>query len=56
MPIHWGTFNLALHPWYEPIKRILALAERKAHSIVCPSQEPTEVTGAAYNSHWWEVT
>jgi hypothetical protein len=17
-PVHWGTFNLALHPWYEP--------------------------------------
>lgn len=22
-PIHWGTFNLALHNWYEPIERLL---------------------------------
>ncbi|OQP46023.1 MBL fold metallo-hydrolase [Niastella yeongjuensis] len=54
MPIHWGTFNLALHPWYEPIERILALAKEKQVQLFLPKPgEPTEVTGAAYNSHWW---
>jgi L-ascorbate metabolism protein UlaG (beta-lactamase superfamily) len=22
-PIHWATFNLALHSWYEPVERLL---------------------------------
>ena len=22
MPVHWGKFSLALHPWDEPIKRV----------------------------------
>jgi L-ascorbate metabolism protein UlaG (beta-lactamase superfamily) len=21
-PMHWGTFNLALHSWYDPIVRV----------------------------------
>lgn len=24
MPIHWGKFNLALHPWKEPVERLHA--------------------------------
>lgn len=27
-PIHWATFNLALHPWYEPIERLIAAAHK----------------------------
>ncbi|MBO9200621.1 MULTISPECIES: MBL fold metallo-hydrolase [Niastella] len=53
MPIHWGTFNLALHPWYEPIQRLLVLAAEKNIPLFLPKPgEPTEVTGA-YNSKWW---
>ncbi|UGY94658.1 MBL fold metallo-hydrolase [Streptomyces gobiensis] len=26
LPIHWGTFNLAPHPWAEPAERVLAAA------------------------------
>lgn len=26
MPIHWGAFNLAMHPWNEPVKRLTAKA------------------------------
>jgi L-ascorbate metabolism protein UlaG (beta-lactamase superfamily) len=24
MPVHWGKFTLALHPWNEPVRRLLA--------------------------------
>jgi L-ascorbate metabolism protein UlaG (beta-lactamase superfamily) len=24
MPVHWGKFTLALHPWDEPIRRVIA--------------------------------
>ena len=27
VPIHWGTFRLAPHPWAEPVERVLKAAE-----------------------------
>lgn len=27
MPVHWGKFALAMHPWQEPVERFLAKAE-----------------------------
>lgn len=55
MPIHWGTFNLALHAWYEPVERLLKYAAEKDVKLFLPKPgEPTEVTGQAYNSEWWK--
>ncbi|WP_431217700.1 MBL fold metallo-hydrolase [Puia sp. P3] len=28
MPVHWGKFSLALHPWNESVKRVVAEAAR----------------------------
>ena len=28
MPVHWGKFTLALHPWNEPIKRVVTEVNR----------------------------
>lgn len=53
MPIHWGTFNLAPHAWYEPIERLMAYGREKNIELFVPTPgEPTEVKGA-YNSEWW---
>jgi L-ascorbate metabolism protein UlaG (beta-lactamase superfamily) len=38
LPIHWGKFNLALHPWTEPIERVLAAAGAHDVDIVAPLQ------------------
>ena len=38
MPIHWGKFNLALHPWKEPIERILSTADMRGVSVAAPLQ------------------
>jgi hypothetical protein len=55
MPIHWGTFNLAMHPWTEPVERLLTEAEKKNVPLVLPAPgETIPVTGARYNSRWWE--
>jgi L-ascorbate metabolism protein UlaG (beta-lactamase superfamily) len=55
MPIHWGTFNLALHAWKEPIERLIEYAKQKNIQLFLPEPgKPTEVTGAPYNSSWWE--
>ena len=54
MPIHWGTFNLAPHAWYEPIELLLAYGKQKNIELFIPEPgKPTEVTGA-YNSGWWK--
>lgn len=35
-PIHWGTFNLALHPWYEPMERLVAASEKRRVRYATP--------------------
>jgi L-ascorbate metabolism protein UlaG (beta-lactamase superfamily) len=53
MPIHWGTFNLAPHAWFEPIERLLGYAKEKNINLFVPSPgEPTEVK--EYVSGWWK--
>jgi L-ascorbate metabolism protein UlaG (beta-lactamase superfamily) len=55
MPIHWGTFNLAPHAWYEPAERLNEYAFEKQLQLFMPQPgEPTDVTGKAYNSEWWK--
>jgi L-ascorbate metabolism protein UlaG (beta-lactamase superfamily) len=55
MPIHWGTFNLALHPWNEPVQRVMKLASEKGISLFLPKPGvPTEITAGGYISKWWE--
>ena len=36
LPIHWATFNLALHGWTEPGERVLAEARRTGARVVTP--------------------
>ncbi len=53
MPIHWGTFNLALHDWFEPIEKLVEYAQQKNIELFVPEPgKPTEVS--AYNSEWWK--
>lgn len=35
-PIHWGTFNLALHDWFEPMVRAKLAAETRGVSLLTP--------------------
>ena len=54
MPIHWGTFNLALHDWFDPIEKLQQYAINKKIELFVPEPgKPTEVDGA-YNSGWWK--
>ena len=41
LPIHNGTFDLALHAWREPLDRITALAEAQQQN----SEQLTEIKG-----------
>jgi hypothetical protein len=52
MPIHWGLFDLALHPWRQPIEKIVAVENLKLWS---PTPGiPTEVVrDIEIRSDWW---
>ncbi len=54
LPIHWGTFSLAMHAWDEPAETLLALAEPQGVPLVMPRLgepvEPAQVEGVV---PWW---
>jgi L-ascorbate metabolism protein UlaG (beta-lactamase superfamily) len=54
MPIHWGTFNLAMHPWKEPVERLIAEAAKHNVELLLPAPgETIAVNKQPYNSMWW---
>jgi len=54
MPIHWGTFNLAPHAWYEPAERLVKFGKDKNIKLFLPEPgKPTEVSGPL-NTEWWK--
>ena len=55
MPVHWGLFDLALHPWQQPITRITELADAEGILLFSPGPgRPTDVVrGAELRSQWW---
>jgi L-ascorbate metabolism protein UlaG (beta-lactamase superfamily) len=54
LPIHNGTFDLSLHAWYEPLKRITELAQQHGVAISTPQMgEAVSILQAASGSHWW---
>jgi hypothetical protein len=36
LPVHNGTFDLAMHGWQEPMERITALAAQHGVALVTP--------------------
>jgi hypothetical protein len=36
IPVHWGTFDLALHPWTEPVERLLVAASNAGVRLAMP--------------------
>ncbi len=56
LPIHWGTFNLAPHPWEEPAERTAAAARAAgAKYAVPPPGLPFEPAGEVPVEPWWRA-
>ena len=54
LPIHWGTFDLALHSWEEPAETLLGLAAKTGARIVTPPLgRPIEPSLVAAPTPWW---
>jgi L-ascorbate metabolism protein UlaG (beta-lactamase superfamily) len=54
LPVHWGTFNLALHDWDEPAETLLRVGGERGARILTPrlgsAFEPDQIDRA---DPWW---
>lgn len=56
LPVHWGTFNLAIHAWDEPAETLLQLAPAQGVHLVMPRLgEPVEPSRAERVQRWWHA-
>lgn len=54
LPIHNGTFDLALHPWHEPFERIASLAQAAAVPLSTPEMgERVDLHAPHGGREWW---
>jgi L-ascorbate metabolism protein UlaG (beta-lactamase superfamily) len=56
LPIHWGTFNLAPHPWQEPAERLLAAAGEHGVRLAVPRPGGSfEPAAGLPRTPWWRA-
>lgn len=56
LPIHWGTFVLAPHPWEEPVERLLTAADAADVRVVVPRPgESVQADQPAVVDPWWRT-
>lgn len=54
LPIHNGTFDLSMHPWFDPFDRIVALGRYQRIPIFTPViGEPVSVQSTTNGQTWW---
>jgi len=54
VPIHWATFDLGLHSWYEPADRLEKAAKLSEIKILTPKIGEPVNPSAFHNSFWWK--
>ena len=55
MPLHNGTFDLAMHAWHEPFDRILALAQARGVALATPGMgERLSLAQPQAGERWWQ--
>lgn len=56
VPIHWGTFRLAPHPWAEPVERLLAAAEPEQVNVAVPVPgQRIDLAAPVKSNPWWQL-
>jgi len=54
LPVHWGTFNLAMHDWDAPAERLLELG-RAAPLLMPPLGKAVEPSRQGPPTPWWRT-
>jgi len=56
LPVHWGTFALAMHDWDQPAEVLVELAPKRDVQLLMPRLgEPVEPAQAAPVTPWWRA-
>ncbi|MGK7229677.1 MBL fold metallo-hydrolase [Streptomyces hygroscopicus] len=56
LPIHWGTFNLAPHPWEEPAEGTVAATRAAGANVAVPRPgQPFEPVRGLPLDPWWRA-
>lgn len=56
LPIHWGKFDLSLHPWKESVERLKAKAKEENIQLMTPEVgQMILLPDTAQYEHWWEA-
>ena len=54
IPVHNGTFDLALHDWFEPFERINKLAKQHNVTLLTPKfGQAVMLANPQANELWW---
>ncbi|MBI9092343.1 MAG: MBL fold metallo-hydrolase [Desulfobacterium sp.] len=54
VPVHWATFDLALHSWTEPAERLLVAAARNRVDVAIPKPGQSVVPATPFTfERWW---
>lgn len=55
MPVHWSKFALSLHPWSEPVERVLVKAKELNVKVTTPMiGEPVVLNQSYPDKQWWK--
>ncbi|MCC6839653.1 MAG: MBL fold metallo-hydrolase [Flavobacteriales bacterium] len=55
MPVHWGKFSLAMHPWQEPVERLSLQARLLGVQLLTPRIGAMVTNADAESSvQWWK--
>jgi L-ascorbate metabolism protein UlaG (beta-lactamase superfamily) len=56
LPVHWGKFRLGMHPWNEPVKRVMNKAKELNMPVYIPRiGEPVIIGNDFKNISWWDM-
>lgn len=53
LPVHWGIFDLALHPWHESIDMVIDSARDTGLNILTPVMGEKVIPGTTQTTKWW---
>ena len=56
IPVHWATFNLAMHAWTEPVDRVWREAKDRGLALAVPRPgETVDVDAPPAVDGWWQA-